>query len=194
MKIENYQFPKSSFLSVEKDLNLIVSMMLKNNRLQKLLYYTTPDCLKQPNLTEKQKLALFGENIRIVPKIEIDSNIKNYITISLNNFFPNENNPEFRDNKIYFDIVCHLDNWQLEDFQLRPFKIAAEIDSMFDKKHLTGIGELQFAGAKIDIFNEELGGLVISYDAIHGGEDKYKMPNPADEEAFIKDFNELFND
>nr|DAD78716.1 MAG TPA: hypothetical protein [Siphoviridae sp. ctB3v5] len=30
---------------------------------------------------------------------------------------------------------------------MRPFKIAAEIDSMFNKSKLTGIGELQFLGA-----------------------------------------------
>ena len=194
MKIENYQFPKSSFLSVEKDLNLIVSKMLKNDRLQKLLYYTTPDCLSRPNLTEEQKLSLFGNQIRIVPKIEVEPTSKNYITIVLNDFFPNDNNPEFRDNKIYFDIVCHLDNWALQDFQLRPYKIAAEIDSMFNGQHLTGIGELEFRGAKLDIFNEELGGIALYYNAIHGGEDKYKMPNPADEAAFIKDFNKMYND
>lgn len=193
MKIENYQFPKSSFLSVEKDLNLIVSKMLKNDRLQKLLYYTTPDCLSRPNLTEEQRLSLFGNQIRIVPKIEVEPISKNYITIVLNDFFPNDSNPEFRDNKIYFDIVCHLDNWELQDFQLRPYRIAAEIDSMFNGQHLTGIGELEFMGAKLDIFNEELGGMALYYNAIHGGEDKYKMPNPADEAAFIKDFNEMYN-
>jgi hypothetical protein len=30
---------------------------------------------------------------------------------------------------------------------LRPYMIAAEIDSMLDGKHLTGIGDLQFLGA-----------------------------------------------
>jgi hypothetical protein len=46
MKIENYQFPKSSFLSMEKDLNLIIDLFLKNKRLKKLLYYTTKDCMQ----------------------------------------------------------------------------------------------------------------------------------------------------
>jgi hypothetical protein len=30
----------------------------------------------------------------------------------------------------------------MKDFQLRPFRIAAELDSMFNDKHLTGIGTL----------------------------------------------------
>jgi hypothetical protein len=30
---------------------------------------------------------------------------------------------------------------------LRPYKIAAEIDSMFNDRYLTGIGKLEFVGA-----------------------------------------------
>jgi hypothetical protein len=32
MKIVNYEFPKSSFLSLEKDLNIIINQMSKNKR------------------------------------------------------------------------------------------------------------------------------------------------------------------
>ena len=63
MKIETYQFPESSFLSVEKDLSIITNMILKNNNLKKLLYYTSKDCLDKPKLTEDQSLELIGHNI-----------------------------------------------------------------------------------------------------------------------------------
>jgi hypothetical protein len=76
----------------------------------------------------------------------VDGSVLSYIIINFKNFTPSEN-PEFRDNIIEFDIICHFDQWQLEDFALRPYKIAAEIDSMFNNTHLTGIGELQFVGA-----------------------------------------------
>ena len=52
MKKATYQFPKSSFISIEKDMGTIVDMMLKNNRLKKLLYYNLENCLFQENLTE----------------------------------------------------------------------------------------------------------------------------------------------
>ena len=195
MRIVNYQFPKSAFLSVEKDLELIVNMMFKNDRLKKLLYYTTKDPLnvENPNLTDEQTLGLFGKNIKIVPKLEIDKEALNYIIIDMDNFTPNGENPEFRDNIISFDIFCHFDQWHLKDFQLRPFKIAAEIDSMFNDKHLTGIGKLQFLGANKIVLNDEIAGFSLNYAAIHGEEDKKKMPNPADEEQFIKEFDKLFN-
>lgn len=167
--------------------------MLKNSRFKKLLYYTTRDALDRPNLTEDESLGLFGKNIKIVPKLYIDNSVLAYVIISFDNFTPNAENPEFRDNIISFDIICHFDQWQLQDFQLRPYRLAAEIDSMFEGQHLTGIGTLNFLGMNQIILNDEFAGLSLMYSAIHGEEDKKKMPNPADEEQFLKDFDETFN-
>jgi hypothetical protein len=51
MKKEIYSYPKSSFLSAEKDMGIIVNMIMKNERLKKMLHYTSRDCLSKPNLT-----------------------------------------------------------------------------------------------------------------------------------------------
>ena len=194
MKKIVYNYPKSSFLSVEKDMNIIVNMILKNDRLKKMLYYTTRDCLSQPALNEDQSLELFGKNIKIVPKLEVDGSVMNYIIISFDNFIANVSNPEFRDNVIEFDIICQFEQWPMKDFELRPYKIAAELDSMFNEKHLSGIGELKFLGANQMILTEQYAGLCLLYQAIHGEEDKVGMPNPKDEESFIADFDAMFND
>ena len=193
MKIVNYEFPKSSFLSIQKDLEIITNKMMKNERLKRLLYYTTNDALDRPRLNEDQSLELFKKNIKIVPKLYIDGSVLSYVIISFDNFTPNAENPEFRDNIISFDIICHFDQWDLKDFQLRPYMIAAEIDSMLDGKHLTGIGDLQFLGANQLILNDEFAGVSLMYQAIHGGEDKKNMPNPIDNQKFINEFNEVWN-
>lgn len=189
MKIDGLKIPKSSFLSMEKDTNLIINKMFKNERLKRLLHYTTSDALNKPNIGEDASLELIYNNIKIVPKLYIDGKVLNYIIINFNNFTPSKN-PEFRDNIIEFDIVCHFDQWQLQDFALRPYKIAAEIDSMFNNTHLTGIGELQFLGMTQININDEFGGVCLMYEATHGGEDKKYMPNPRDEERFLKDFKD----
>ena len=194
MKREVYSYPKSSFLSTEKDMNLIVQMIMKNERLKKLLHYTTRDCMSKPNLTEDETLDLFGKQIKIVPKLDVDGSVLNYVIISFDNFTGNRSNPEFRDNVIEFDIICHFDQWKLRDFELRPYKIAAEIDSMFNDKHLTGIGTLEFLGANQMILTDEYAGLCLMYQAIHGEEDKQKMPNPKNEEEFIANFDAMFNE
>jgi hypothetical protein len=146
MRIDGVKTPKSSFLSMEKDMNLIVNKMFKNERLKRLLYYTSRDALNKPNVTADQTIELIKKNIKIVPKLYVDGEVLNYILITFNNFTPS-GNPEFRDNIIEFDIICHFDQWHLQDFELRPYRIAAEIDSMFNNTRLTGIGKIEFLGA-----------------------------------------------
>ena len=193
MKLKSYEYPHSSFLSVEKDLDIITSTMMKNERFKKLLYYTTADALDRENLTTAQTAELFKKNIKIVPKLYVDGSVLAYIIITFDNFVPNATNPEFRDNVISFDIFCHFDQWDLNDFKLRPYKIAAEIDTMFNNKHLTGIGELQFMGANQIILTDEFAGLSLMYAAIHSEDDKKNMLNPQEQAEYNIDFNKLFN-
>lgn len=193
MKIEKYKFPHSSFLSVEKDTDLIISQFLKNNNLKRLLYYTTPDCLSKPLVSENDAVDMLGKQIQITPYLPIDGSVRAYVFIDFDTFVPNATNPEFRDNVVEFDIICHLDQWQLDDLKLRPYRIAAEIDSMISNQKLSGIGELQFQGAARLSLNSEFHGLCLRYDAVHGGEDKVKPLNPADEEAMRTNFDQVFN-
>jgi hypothetical protein len=64
---------------------------------------------------------------------------------------------------------------------------------MLAGKRLTGIGKLEFLGANQLIINDEFAGVSLSYLTIHGEEDKKNMPNPADEQRFLEDFNITFN-
>ena len=56
MKVENYKPTKSSFLSIEKDMSIIIDSIFSNKTLLKLLYYASKDALERPALTEEQKL------------------------------------------------------------------------------------------------------------------------------------------
>ena len=193
MKIrDDAALPKSSFLAMEKDLALITNLLLKNQRLKKLLHYTTNNALHCANLTDEEAYALLNKNIKIVPKLYVDGSVLNYIIISFDNFTPNATNPEFRDNVISFDILCHFDQWHLQDFQLRPYRIAAELDSMLNEQHLTGIGTLTFLGANQLIINDEYAGVSLMYQAIQGDEDKRKPLNPNDAIDIAHNWNEMF--
>ena len=132
--------------------------------------------------------------LKSVPKLYIDEKAKSYIVISFDNFVPNATNPAFRDNIIEFDIICHFASWQLDGFDLRPFKIAAEIDSMFNNTHLSGIGTLEFLASTQTVLNENLAGIVLLYSAVHGEDDK-NILQPATEgverfQKMVDDFDE----
>ncbi len=187
MKINNYHPPKSSFLSINKDMRLLIDKFLANDRLCKLLFYTDSNALNKTNLTDEQKIGMFNKNIKIVPKLYVDGSVLNYMIISFDNFVES-GNPEFRDNIIEFDIICHFDQWQLKDFDLRPYRIAAEIDSMLNGQKLTGIGRIEFLGANQILLTDEFAGVCLMYRTYHGEEDKKKMPNSADQEQFEQEF------
>lgn len=194
MKKLTYQYPKSSFISIEKDMGTIVDMMLKDNRLKKMLYYTTKDCLSKEKLNDEQTQELITKRyIRMIPKVYIDKDVLNYIIISFDKFTPNMTNPYYRDNVISFDIICHMDQWELGDFQLRPFKIAAEIDTLFNNKHLSGIGLLEFLGASQIILNDEFAGITLMYSAIHADDDQKNSPNEVDQKDMDANFDAIFN-
>lgn len=188
MKIDGVKRPKSSFLSVEKDMELITHELLKNERFKRLLFYNSKDAMERPNLTQDESLGLINKNIKIVPKLYVDNSVLSYVIVNFDNFTPNRTNPEFRDNIIEFDIICHFDQWQMHDFKLRPYRIAAEIDSMFDGKHLTGIGELEFVGCSQVMLTDEYGGLCLMYAAIHGEEDKKPMTSSEEQAKLEAEF------
>lgn len=195
MRIETYSFPKSSFLAIDKDMEILVNHFLKNDRLLKLLYYDTQDALARPAVPQDKVLDMFGKQIKIVPKIKVDQPDFCYIIISFDNFTPNMTNPAYRDNIITFDIVCHFNQWNLTDFSLRPYKIAAEIDSMFNNKKLTGIGTIDFIGANQIVLSDEFAGLTLMYQTIHGykGEDSINALNPKEQEDININWNQIFN-
>lgn len=167
-----FEEAKSSFLSTDKDLSLIIDKLLHNQKLLKMLYYTQKDCLEAPDLTAEQKLSMLDKQIKIVPELTISKDCPNYVIITFNNFMPNEKNPEFRDCLITFDIFCHPDHWNMGNFKLRPHKIAGEIDAMFNKQKLTGIGGVQLLSADNLILNDSLMGMSLVYQTIHGVEDQ----------------------
>lgn len=180
---------KSSFQSVEKDIELILRKLFIENKplsdeLKKLLIINTKDCLDETNaskykiLIDNMKLKDLREEgyIRLEPKLKFGEHeeVKSYLILSLDNFTPNETNPEFRDCTVSFDIICHTDYWDIGDYRLRPIKIAGIIDGILNGSKLTGIGEFLFMGCNELILNEELSGYTLMFRAIHqtDGDDK----------------------
>lgn len=186
MQKNTYEYPKSSFLGMAKDTSLIVEKILSNQKVLKLLYYTSPDCLNKDKLTPEQIKSLFKckikgdpstRQISNVPKIKIDSDKRTYLRITYDSFTPNTENTFYRDHIVEIKIACHFENWDLGDFELRPYRIAGEIDSMINNQHLTGIGLLTFIGASQEVYNEIYGGITLKYLAIRGHEDKVRPLN-----------------
>lgn len=177
----------SSFLSVEKDIERILTKLffenqIYNRQLLRLLVIPMKDCLSNTTneeykeLVNKTTLASLIKDgyVKLAPKIPMPEHekVKSYIIISLDNFTMNATNPEYRDCTIHFDIICHTDYWTMDDYQIRPLKIAGYIDGILNNTKLSGIGTLNFIGCNELVLDEVLSGYTLSYRAVHGNDDR----------------------
>lgn len=158
---------KSTFESAQKDLFGIINKLINDEELKKLLFYNGKDALRQPKLTEAETMSLVHDRIKIVPKIPVDDEVKSQIIVSFDNYTTNATNPEFRDNIITFDVLCPIDIWVLEGYNLRPYKIMGEIDGLFNKQKLNGIGMVEFISANQLLLNEEMAGFTLMYRVVN---------------------------
>lgn len=167
MKMDLVQTQETTFLTAQKDLFKIVQKFINNEKLKKLLFYPVKDALDRKNLTSEETLGLLHKNIRVIPKLQVNEDVQSYIIIGFDGFTTNANNPEYRDNIITFDVICHLDSWVMENYQLRPYLIMGEIDGMLNNSKLNGIGTVEFIGANQLLLSSELAGFSLTYRVIN---------------------------
>ena len=179
-----------SFYSFEKDVETIVKKLFTENAysedLKRLLVINKKDCIDDRtsevyrNIIKDTSVAKLVENgyITTTPKIRFPEHeeIKSYIVISFDDFTLNDTNPEFRDCTISFDIICHLDYWDIGNYRLRPLKIAGIIDSLLNNSKLSGIGTLNFLGCGQIQLDENLAGYTLLYRAVHMTEGDDSIP------------------
>lgn len=178
----------SSFLNVEKDLEIICNRLFLESKdysdyLKRLMVIQSSDCLDNltnPVYIDKIKnttLASLKKDgyLNFQPKFKLKEHeqVKSYLNINLDNFTPTKENGYFRNGYIEFDIICHTDFWDLGNFRLRPYKIAGYIDAIMNNTRLTGLGKLEFVSATQLVLNEEFSGLCLMYRTIHGNDDIY---------------------
>lgn len=175
----------SSFLSCEKDVETILRRLFiqskpYSDKLKRLLIVNMKDCLDENNEMYKEKIKVSLKEmidkgyISLIPKIKFHEHeeVKAYLMISFDNFTMNNTNPYFRNCVVNFDIICHTDYWELENYEVRPLKIAGYIDGILNECKLSGIGTFNFLGCSQLILNQDLSGYTISYKAVHGNDDK----------------------
>lgn len=184
---------KSTFLSCEKDQETILKKLFVNSkpysdRLKRLLILNNPDCLDDTNVEYHRVIDDYPLSrlkregyIRVTPRLDLDEHeqLKSYILLTFDDFVPSANQ-EYRDSVISFVIICNTDIWELDDYKLRPYQIAALIDGLMNHTKLSGIGTLNFIGASMINYDERLSGIVIMYSATHEADYNGDEQIPAD--------------
>lgn len=193
----------SSFFSCAQDTEAILKQLFVksrpySDRLKRLLVINKKDCLDQnnqdyQNLIDSMPLSKLRSEgyVRTNPKIARKEfeNIKSFILLTFDNFSPNIKDPKFLDCTVNFDIICYDDEWDLDNFQIRPIVIAGYIDGILNSLtdnnkiawqnrgssssiKLSGMGEYYFLGLNLVVLNEDISMYTLSYRALHFTEDK----------------------
>lgn len=183
--LQHKKFFESSFLSCEKDCELILQELFVNNKpysddLKRLLLIGTKDCLDNKtsevyNKKMQMNLKQMTDEgyLRFSPKLDLNEHeeVKSYLHFVFDNIVPNNENNHYRDMSVFIDVICHTDYWDIGNYRLRPLKICGYIDAILNKNRLSGIGTFQFQGCSEIVLSENLSGYCMVYRAVHGDED-----------------------
>ena len=88
MRKDGVTFSKSSFLGMAKDTSLIMNRILSNKKLLKLIYHTSRNWEKEPDLNSEQIKSLF-DNKQMV-SFEATEN-GNYTITLIRNYYSSSN-------------------------------------------------------------------------------------------------------
>jgi hypothetical protein len=143
---------------IGENLQKIITRLLANQDLLKLLYYTDKDPLSQPDLTEEQKKKeIFEKLIKIVPRIgaEEKEGSKSFISISVVRGMTDLDNNEFKIVKITVEVFVPLTQWLIKNFNLRPFAILGELQKTLSGKTINGLGKMSGGDFELNFLTEE---------------------------------------
>ena len=152
------------FMVMGRNVFGVLNKILQNQDLLKLLKYTDSDPLSHDDLSQNEIDEMIGNNILFTPVIpDEEQKAQSFLTILFENYEINDN-VDYKNATLRFDIICPSNSWVINDSDLRPFKIMQIIDGMMNGSRLEGIGNLQFKEANIIIPSAYHTGYMMEYE------------------------------
>lgn len=154
-------------VEIGENLQKIVTRLLANDALVKLLYYHDTDPLSHDNLTDEQKrVAVFNKLIRIVPKVTSKETTQSCIAIRVVNGRKIGSNDEFKTINLSIEVFVPWDQWIFKDTNLRPFAILGEIQRSLENKTVNGLGKIQGGDFSLSFLTDEMSCYEQSFEII----------------------------
>lgn len=178
-----------SFMSIEQDREQIIRKLFVESKpysdyLKRLMIISEKDCLddtkhQYQTIVDEYSLSRMTQEgyIRFSPRFPFEEfdKARSYICVLFNDVVPSAANPEFNNIGIQLFCVTPMDYWELNNYQTRAWKMAGYVNGILDKSRLSGIGVLNFAGATEFCFDENLGGVMMTYVGTHSTDDEEKI-------------------
>ena len=140
-------------LSLQK----IVTRLLTNQNLLKLLYYTDKDPLNHEDLTqEKIQNEVYEKLVKIVPRVGPKETANSLVSLRVVRGLANPTNGEFQDIIMQIEVFVPMTQWFIKDSNLRPFAIMGEIQKSLNGKVINGLGKLEGGDFALNFLTDEI--------------------------------------
>lgn len=139
------------------NLQKIITRLMANQDLVKLLYYTDKDPLSGEDLTAKQiQDEVFEKLIKIIPRVGPKETARSLISLRVVNGNTNPQNGEIRNFTIGIEVFVPLTQWIIKSTSLRPFCIMGEIQKSLTNKNINGLGKITGGDFSLNFLTEEI--------------------------------------
>lgn len=149
------------------NLQKIITRLMANQNLLKLLFYTGKDPLGEADLTQEQiENEIYEKLIKIVPRVGPKETAKSLISLRATRGTLNSENNEFRNILLNIEVFVPLTQWFIKDKNLRPFAIMGEIQNSLSGKRINGLGTITGGDFSINFLTEEISCYEMSFSII----------------------------
>lgn len=142
---------------IGENLQKIVTRLMANDELVKLLYYSDKDPYSHESLTDEQKrIEIFEKLIKIIPRVGPKEDAKSLIVVTAMRGQTNSENSEFKNVYIRVEVFVPLTQWIIKDTNLRPFAILGEVQKSLNGKTINGLGKMSGGDFDLNFLSEEM--------------------------------------
>lgn len=139
------------------NLQKIISRLLANQNLLKLLYYTGKDPLAGENLTELQiENEIYEKLVKIVPRVGPKETANSLISLRVVRGRINEENNQILNLVLHIEVFVPMTQWFIKNSNLRPFAIMSEIQESLNNKVVNGLGRIQGGNFGLNFLTDEI--------------------------------------
>ena len=140
-----------------KNLQKIVSRLVANDDLVRLLYNTDENPLGHPALSSEEKQTkVFEKLIKTVPRVGTKDTENSVVVVYVQRASRIAGNKEFKNVRILVDVIVPLTQWYIMDANLRPFAILGQIQKSLDDKTVNGLGKIQGGDFELNFVTDDV--------------------------------------
>ena len=140
-----------------RNLQKIITRLIANDDLVKLLYYTDENPIEhQPLSLEDKNKLVFEKLIKTVPRVGTKDTANSVVVVYVQKANRIAGNKEFKNVRILVDVIVPLTQWYIMSDNLRPFAILGQIQNSLNEKTVNGLGKISGGDFELNFVTDDV--------------------------------------